>query len=72
MSPELAGTAVTPPLDGAAIDNGTSGIGDLSVTGLVGWHRDKPHFSTGLTVYKPTGDYEKASVNLRSRTLDTL
>lgn len=56
VNPQLTWTAVTPPLEGAAIDDETSGIGDLSVTGLVGWHRDKLHYSAGLTVYVPTGD----------------
>ena len=72
VNPQLTWTAVTPPLDGAAIDDETSGIGDLSVTGLVGWHRDKLHYSTGLTVYAPTGDYATATVNLRERTVDAL
>ena len=47
---------MTPPLDGAKIDDGSSGFGDIIVTGLVGWHRDKLHYSTGLSVYVPTGD----------------
>lgn len=72
VNPELTWTAVTPPLDGAAIDDRTSGIGDISVTGLVGWHRDKLHYSTGLTVYAPTGDYDTATVNLAERTVDAL
>ncbi|MFD0980031.1 SphA family protein [Tropicimonas aquimaris] len=72
LNPELTWTAVTPPLDGAAIDDSTSGIGDLSVTGLVGWHSDKLHYSTGLTVYAPTGNYDTATVNLKERTVDAL
>jgi hypothetical protein len=72
VNPELTWTAVTPPLDGQSIEDSTSGIGDLSVTGLVGWHRDKLHYSTGLTVYAPTGDYDTATVNLRERTVDAL
>jgi hypothetical protein len=72
LNPQLTWTAVTPPLEGAAIDDETSGLGDLSVTGLVGWHRDKLHFSTGLTVYAPTGDYDTATVNLAERTVDAL
>jgi hypothetical protein len=71
-NPRLTWTAVTPPLDGAAIDDETSGIGDISVTGLVGWHRDKFHYSTGLTVYAPTGAYDTATVNLAERTVDAL
>ena len=55
VNPELTWTAVTPPLDCAAIDDTTSGIGDLSFTGLVGWHRGNLHYSSGLTIYAPTG-----------------
>jgi hypothetical protein len=63
---------VTPPLAGAEIEDSTSGLGDLSVTGLVGWHRDKLHYSTGLTVYAPTGDYATATVNVSERSIDAL
>jgi hypothetical protein len=72
VDPQLTWTAVTPPLDGAEIDDRTSGFGDLSVTGLVGWLRDKLHYSTGLTIYAPTGDYDTATVNLAERTVDAL
>jgi hypothetical protein len=72
LNPDLTWTAVTPPLDGAAIDDSTSGVGDLIFTGLVGWHRDKLHYSTGLSIYTPTGDYQTATVNLQERTVDAL
>jgi hypothetical protein len=72
VNPQLTWTAVTPPLEGAAIDDETSGLGDLSVTGLVGWHRDKLHYSAGLTVYAPTGDYDTATVDLAERTVEAL
>ncbi len=72
VDPQLTWTAVTPPLAGAAINDTTSGIGDISVTALVGWHRDKLHYSTGLTVYAPTGDYDTATVNVAARTVDAL
>jgi hypothetical protein len=72
VNPQLTWTAVTPPLAGAAIDDQTSGFGDISVTALVGWHRDKFHYSTGLTVYAPTGEYDTATVDLRDRSVDAL
>lgn len=72
VNPELTWTAVTPPLAGAALDDSTSGIGDLIFTGLVGWHDDKLHYSTGLSVYAPTGDYDTATVNVAARTVDAL
>jgi hypothetical protein len=72
VNPGLTWTAVTPPLDGAAIDDSTSGVGDLILTGLVGWHRDKLHYSTGLSIFAPTGDYQTATVNVQERTVDAL
>lgn len=72
VNPELTWTAVTPPLVGEALDDSTSGIGDLIFTGLVGWHDDKLHYSTGLSVYAPTGDYDTATVNIPARTVDAL
>jgi hypothetical protein len=65
-------TAVTPPLEGAKIEDGTSGIGDLILTGLVGWHRDKLHYSTGMSVYMPTGAYDTATVDIAARTVDAV
>lgn len=65
-------TAVSPPLTGAEIDDSTSGIGDLSLTGIVGWHRDTLHYSTGLTVYAPTADYDTATIDVAARTVDAL
>jgi hypothetical protein len=65
-------TAVTPPLEGANIDDGSSGFGDIIVTPIVGWHRDKLHYSTGMSVYMPTGDYDTATVNLAARSVDAV
>jgi hypothetical protein len=65
-------TAVSPPLVGADIDDSTFGFGDLSLTGLVGWHQETLHYSTGLTIYAPTGEYDTATVNIDARTVDAL
>ncbi len=65
-------TAVTPPLAGADIDDGSSGFGDLIVTPIVGWHRDKLHYSTGMSIYMPTGNYDTATVDLAARTVDAV
>jgi hypothetical protein len=69
---ELSYTAVTPPLDGVGIKDTSSGIGDITVTGLVGWHRDTLHYSAGLSIYMPTGDYDTASINAADRSADIL
>lgn len=72
LNPELTFTAVSPPIAGANIDDSTSGIGDLSLTGLVGWHRNNLHYSTGMTIFAPTGAYDTASINVAQRTIDAL
>jgi hypothetical protein len=72
LDTSLQFTAVTPPLAGANIEDQTSGVGDISVTGLVGWHSDKLHYSTGMTIYAPTGDYDTATVDISARTIDAL
>jgi hypothetical protein len=68
----LSFTAIRPPLEGASIDDTLSSFGDISLTGLVGWHRGNLHYSTGLTIYAPTGDYETASINVQERTVQVL
>jgi hypothetical protein len=68
----VAFTGVTPPLDGARVEGETFGLGDIAVSGLIGWHKDKLHYSTGLSIYAPTGDYAPAKVDLANRTIDNL
>jgi hypothetical protein len=68
----LTYTAVTPPIAGADIEDGSSGVGDLTFTGMVGWHRDKLHYSTGMSIYMPTGDYDTATVDVAARTVDAM
>ncbi|MBO9446893.1 transporter [Ruegeria sp. R14_0] len=69
---DLTFTAIRPPLQGANIDDSISSFGDISLTGLVGWHRGNLHYSTGMTVYAPTGEYETASINVQERTVSVL
>lgn len=68
----LSYTAVTPPLSGLGVNDTTSGIGDITVTGFVGWHRDTLHYSAGMSVYMPTGDYDTATINIADRSVDVL
>ncbi len=72
LSNELAFTTVSPPIPGAQIDDTTSGIGDLTFTGLVGWHRDNLHYNAGLSIYAPTGGYDTATVDVANRTIDAI
>jgi len=52
---------------GAFTDDET-GFGDLSLTGILGWHSGNLHTSAALTVYLPTGKYDNATVNVPART----
>lgn len=64
--------AVSPPLAGANISDDTRGIGDITVTPMVGWHRGMLHYSAGVSIFVPTGSYSKASVDIPGRSIDAL
>lgn len=68
----LTFTGQTPPLVGVPVDDTTSGFGDITLTGLVGWHRGNLHYSAALSVFAPTGSYQTATINVRERTIDAL
>jgi hypothetical protein len=68
----LSYTAVTPPIAGRSVNDDVFGVGDLSVTGLVGWHNGNLHYSTALTIYAPTGSYDTASIDIPNRQVDAL
>lgn len=53
-----------PALVGSNIEDSTSGIGDITVTPFVGWHRGNLHYSAALSVFVPVGKYDTASVDL--------
>ena len=65
-------SAVAGPIAGRQIEDDSFGIGDIGLTGLLGWHRGNMHYSAGLTVFAPTGNYETATVNISGRSLDVL
>ena len=52
--------------------NKESGIGDISINPLIGWHYDKFHYLFSMPIYLPTGKYNTASANIRARTIDVL
>lgn len=68
----LSYVSITPPINGARINDTASGLGDIAVTGFVGWHRDTLHYSTGMSVYAPTGNYRTASIDVANRTIDAV
>ena len=49
------------PLSGS-IDESEKGIGDTTLTGLLGWHAGYLHYMAILNVYVPTGEYDKDDV----------
>lgn len=49
------------PLAGQASFS-TDDVGDMIVAGMLGWHRDKLHYTAGMNVYLPTGRYDPNSV----------
>ena len=55
----LSLVTVTIPLSGG-IQQSESGIGDVSVSGLLGWHDGNMHYMAMLNVYAPTGEYDKS------------
>ncbi len=69
---ELAYTAVTPPIDGLGVRDTTSGFGDVSLTGLVGWNKGLWNYSAALTVTLPTGADDTATINVSDRSVDAL
>lgn len=69
----IAFDAVRPPiLAGRHVRDEASGPGDIVITPMIGWHHPLWHYSAGVSVFAPTGPYDTASVNLRSRSLDAL
>ncbi len=72
LGAELSFVGQTPPITGIPFADSTSGIGDTTITGLVGWHRDKLHYSVGVSVFAPTGSYNTATLDVANRTIDAL
>lgn len=68
----IAFQAVAGPLAGQNIDDDTSGIGDITVTPMLGWHRGMLHYSAGVSLYVPTGSYGTATVDVPGRSIDAL
>ncbi|MDW4551283.1 transporter [Defluviimonas sp. D31] len=61
----------TPAVAGSLQDERTA-MGDISVTGMVGWHDGMRHWNTGATVYAPVGQYDPATINPATRQADVL
>jgi hypothetical protein len=72
LDANLTYTGVTPPLVGVPISDSTSGIGDITVTPMIGWHSGMLHYSAGLSIFAPTGSYRTASIDVPARTINAL
>lgn len=68
----LGFVGVTPPINGLAIHDSTSGVSDIAVTPMVGWHKGKLHYSAALTIFAPTGSYHTANIDVPGRTINAL
>ena len=47
-------------LNGQASES-NSGVGDISISALLGWHDERLHYMAILNVYAPTGDYDTSN-----------
>ena len=57
---------------GTIKDNGETAFGDLTVTPLFNWSRDKLSTTLALQFFLPTGDYRTTQVSVGDRTIDAL
>ena len=58
-------------LSGGLSDDRT-GLGDLTVTPMLGWSRDDTHWQIGASIFAPTGYYETATVDVPGREVQAL
>ena len=72
LDANLTFTGVTPPIAGVPISDSTSGIGDITITPMIGWHSDMLHYSAGMSIFAPTGSYSTASIDVPARTINAL
>lgn len=66
-----AALTFTGPFAGG-IEDSETGLGDVTLTGLVGWHEGPKHWSVGLSVYAPVGGYDTATIDLLARRIDAV
>ena len=52
--------------------NNKTGLGDLTVTTMLGWNRGNSHWQLGGSIFAPTGYYRKATVNVADRQVSAL
>ncbi len=57
---------------GTLHDTGEQALGDMTVTPLFNWNKDKLHTTLALQFFLPTGHYQSTSVDVANRTVDAL
>lgn len=60
---DFTGAIFMPPIAGVLSDSET-GLGDLTVTPMIGWDNGNWHYNIALSLFLPTGKYDTASVSL--------
>ena len=68
----LSFVGATAPIVGVGIDDSTSGIGDITLTPMVGWHAGKMHYNAAFSIFVPTGSYSTASIDIPNGTINAL
>ena len=58
------------PFDGFKDED--AGFGDLTITPVIGWHEGNLHYSFGVSVFMPTGEYDSAEISLAPPKVDNL
>jgi hypothetical protein len=67
----FSGALVSPPIAGTLEDE-EAGLGDITLTPMIGWHHGNWHSSLAVSFYLPTGVYDTARINVRNRSIDVL
>ncbi len=57
---------------GNGIQDRQSGMGDVTVTPMLGWHQKDLHWNAFLSIYVPVGQYSPTTVNIATREVDAL
>jgi hypothetical protein len=67
----FSGALTSPPIAGTLEDE-EDGLGDITLTPMIGWHQGNWHSSAAVSFYLPTGVYDTAKINVPKRSIDVL
>ncbi len=57
---------------GNGITDSQNGMGDVTVTPMVGWHQGNLHWNAFASIFVPVGQYSATTVDLAAREIDAL